>query len=638
MQILEIVLYGYNGKVRRLPFSTGSVNIITGRSKSGKTAVGDIIDYCLGGTSCNIADGVVRETVAWYGLLLQMATERIFVARKNPDLGQQTTTACHIEIGERIEIPPTCDFTVNANTGNIEEILSSRIGISENLHKPTEDESRAPLSANIRHALFYCFQSQDEIAAKNFLFHRQSEDFITQSIKDTLPYFLGVVSEQALALETERGILKRKLVIAKRKIAENTALVGGGTERAVQLISEARRVGLFDKNASIDLSDYNAVCQLLNDAVQWTSVGAPTLGMDRISELQASLAQVDAEIDDIDYRLEEAKRFLLVTNDYTAEVRHQKLRLESIGLFEALDFNPNYCPFCSGVLEHPLPGVESMKQAILDLNQTIENVSREYPKLTGYIDSLQQLKQQKKEISARLKAEIDGLYEQQNAANQIKDLNARRAKVVGRISLWLESACNNIDSELQMREVELIQSRLDEIEELLSAEMIEERKQSALSRMQVDMSAWAKELGLEHSNCPYRLDLNKATVVVDKVDRPVPLKQLGSGSNWVGVHLITYFALHKFFVENNRPVPRFIFIDQPSQVYFPSETDEQRTDWEEVSKIYRFITERVREFEGELQVIIVDHANLNEDDFRNNTIASWLARDDSLIPSDWINT
>ena len=183
-----------------------------------------------------------------------------------------------------------------------------------------------------------------------------------------------------------------------------------------------------------------------------------------------------------------------------------------------------------------------------------------------------------------------------------------------------------------------MQTRLDEIEELLSSEMIEERKQSVLSRMQVDMSSWAKELALEHSNCPYRLDLNKATVVVDKVDRPVPLKQLGSGSNWVGVHLITYFAIHKFFVENNRPVPRFIFIDQPSQVYFPSETDEQRTDWDEVSKIYRFITDRVREFEGKLQVIIVDHANLNDDDFRNHTIASWLSNDDSLIPSDWIDS
>ncbi len=71
MQILELVLYGYNQKVRHLPFKLGQVNIITGRSKSGKSAVGDIIDYCLGGNSCNIADGVVRENVAWYGLLLQ---------------------------------------------------------------------------------------------------------------------------------------------------------------------------------------------------------------------------------------------------------------------------------------------------------------------------------------------------------------------------------------------------------------------------------------------------------------------------------------------------------------------------------------------------------------------------------------
>ena len=49
MQIRELVLYGYNGKVRHLPFALGKVNIITGRSKSGKSAIGDIIDYCMGG-------------------------------------------------------------------------------------------------------------------------------------------------------------------------------------------------------------------------------------------------------------------------------------------------------------------------------------------------------------------------------------------------------------------------------------------------------------------------------------------------------------------------------------------------------------------------------------------------------------
>ena len=106
------------------------------------------------------------------------------------------------------------------------------------------------------------------------------------------------------------------------------------------------------------------------------------------------------------------------------------------------------------------------------------------------------------------------------------------------------------------------------------------------------MTDWAKALQLEHCDNPYRLDLNRVTVVVDKPERPVPLKQLGSGSNWVGVHLISYFALQQFFINANRPVPRFLFLDQPSQVYFPSELDEKQIDWNEVNKMYQFIIDR----------------------------------------------
>ena len=158
MQILELVLYGYNQKVRHLPFKLGQVNIITGRSKSGKSAVGDIIDYCLGGNSCNIADGVVRENVAWYGLLLQFEKERVFVARKNPDKGQQTTTTCYIEVGASLEVPEQCNFSPNTNVSGIEEALTRRIGISENLNTPPEGQSRLPLAANIRHSLYYSKQ------------------------------------------------------------------------------------------------------------------------------------------------------------------------------------------------------------------------------------------------------------------------------------------------------------------------------------------------------------------------------------------------------------------------------------------------------------------------------------------------
>ena len=636
MQIRELVLYGYNGKVRHLPFALGQVNIITGRSKSGKSVVGDIIDYCLGGDSCNIADGVVRDNVAWYGLLLQFEHERVFVARKNPDKGQQTTGVCYIDIGEKIEVPDNCDFSSNTNVSGIEESLTRRIGISENLNTPPEGQSRLPLAANIRHALYYCFQGQDEIAAKNFLFHHQSDDFITQAIKDTIPYFLGAISEEALTLENERSILKRKLTLEKRKLEENRYLMGGGSERAISLIGEARQAGLIDASTQIDYQNYREMYSVLQTAMNWSpSMIGSNSGMDRLTFLQSKLQEIRDEFDEIGISLDNARKFVGETAGYSGEAQHQKMRLESIGLFEQLTFNPGKCPLCSGTLEQPLPSVEMIKASIVNLDKSIANVTREQPKLRAFISDLEREREKKQEEIKALEAEIDGLYQQESERARLRDINARRGKVVGRISLWVESVENDTESEKQEQIVKRIEGRIKEIDDILDRDSVEERKQSALSRIQEDMTKWAKALQLEHSDNPYRLDLNKVTVVVDKPERPVPLKQLGSGSNWVGVHLIAYFALQRFFVNANRPVPRFLFLDQPSQVYFPSELDEKQIDWNEVNIMYQFIIDRTIELNGKLQVIVVDHADLKEDSFRQFICENWWPIDKNLVPSDW---
>lgn len=636
MQIRELVLYGYNGEVRHLPFALGQVNIITGRSKSGKSVVGDIIDYCLGGDSCNIADGVVRDNVAWYGLLLQFEHERVFVARKNPDKGQQTTGVCYIDIGEKIEAPDNCDFSSNTNVSGIEESLTRRIGISENLNTPPEGQSGLPLAANIRHALYYCFQGQDEIAAKNFLFHHQSDDFITQAIKDTIPYFLGAISEEALALENERSILKRKLTLEKRKLEENRFLMGGGSERAISLIGEARQAGLIDASTQIDYQNYREMYSVLQTAMNWSpSMIGSNSGMDRLTFLQSKLQEILDEFDEIGISLDNARKFVGETAGYSGEAQHQKMRLESIGLFEQLNFNPGKCPLCSGTLEQPLPSVEMIKASIVNLDKSIASVTREQPKLRAFISDLEREREKKQEEIKALEAEIDGLYQQESERARLRDINARRGKVVGRISLWVESVENDTESEKQEQIVKRIEDRIKEIDDILDRDSVEERKQSALSRIQEDMTKWAKALQLEHSDNPYRLDLNKVTVVVDKPERPVPLKQLGSGSNWVGVHLIAYFALQRFFVNANRPVPRFLFLDQPSQVYFPSELDEKQIDWNEVNKMYQFIIDRTNELNGKLQVIVVDHADLKEDSFRQFICENWWPIDKNLVPSDW---
>lgn len=514
-------------------------------------------------------------------------------------------------------------------------MITRRIGISENLHTPPEGQSRPPLSANIRHALYYCFQGQDEIAAKNFLFHKQSEDFISQAIKDTIPYFLGIVNEESLALENERSILKRKLVLEKRKLEENRALMGGGSNRAISLISEARQAGLIDNNSSIDYQDYKSMYSLLKSILDWKPSRNVSSGMDRLTYLQSLLEDYRQELEEIEQSLYNAKSFSGETTEYKDEVVHQKIRLESIGLFEQLDFNPGVCPLCSGELNSPLPGVEMIKKSILNLDKSIANVTKERPKLRAFIDGLEKEQEQKRETIKGIEAEIDGIYYQEQEAQRIKDLNSRRARVVGRISLWVESVETDTDSEKQEQIIKKLQNRLSEIDEILDVNTLEERKQSALSRIQVDMTAWAKQLQLEHSDNPYRLDLSKVTVIVDKPERPVPLRQLGSGSNWVGVHLITYFALQKFFINANRPVPRFLFFDQPSQVYFPSERDEKKTDWNKVNEMYNFVIERTTAEHGKLQVIIVDHADLLDEKFQKLIIEDWWDDKNNLVPKSW---
>lgn len=635
MQILELVLYGKNGKKRTLSFNLGKVNIIPGESKAGKSAVGDIIEYCMGGNSCNIAVGVVRDNVEWYGLLLQFDLNRVFIARKNPDPGRQSTSFCYYEVGTDIESPEKADFASNTNTDGIEELLTKQIGISENIHMPEDDESRDPLEANIRHALFCCFQSQDEVTARNHLFHRQSEGLpITNAIRDTMPYFLGAVNEDAVLLATERRAKDRELRMLTRQVAEAESITGAGSEKAIALLVEAEAVGLAHDTDGLDKNDFGALYAFLK-GIKLVTQREPSGVMDRLSSLQIQLREKEDELGELQDSISEARSYLTEASGYKGELEHQKIRLESIGLFEKLNFVPGKCPFCSGDLNPEPPGVTKLKESIRVLDQSINRVEKERPQLRRFIDQQEEkIGTLKAEISV-IKAEIDGTYTQMQDADQIHDLNDRKAKVFGRISYWLENVELADDTAEAKKRIKELEDRIAEIDAILSNDSVKDRVASALAVIQNDMTAWAKELEMEYAGSPYRLDMGKVTVVVDH-GRPIPLKEMGSGANWLGSHLITMFGLHKYFINNNRPVPNFLFLDQPSQVYFPEgSTADEDMDIQAVTKVFKFIRERIAELDGKMQVIVVDHAKLDDAEFSAETIEDWKYTGLKLVPTDW---
>ena len=72
LQIRTLVLYSRRGEIRELPFNLGGLSVLTGASKTGKSAIIDIVDYCTGRGECNVADGVIRKYVGWYAILFQL--------------------------------------------------------------------------------------------------------------------------------------------------------------------------------------------------------------------------------------------------------------------------------------------------------------------------------------------------------------------------------------------------------------------------------------------------------------------------------------------------------------------------------------------------------------------------------------
>jgi uncharacterized protein YydD (DUF2326 family) len=80
------------------------VNIITGASKTGKSALIHITDYCLGRKKSRIP-GVIQKNVSWFGVQLIRKGERLFVARRNPDPGKLSSEDVYIEKGINIKVP-----------------------------------------------------------------------------------------------------------------------------------------------------------------------------------------------------------------------------------------------------------------------------------------------------------------------------------------------------------------------------------------------------------------------------------------------------------------------------------------------------------------------------------------------------
>jgi len=648
-QIKEIVFYGHSGEIRQLKFASGELNIITGASKTGKTALIAVLEYCFGGDECHIPHGIMRRAVAWVGVRLKVSEGEVFIARRLPVQGRDSSSDVFYSVGNRITLPRIDQLKQTTNQESLKGLLAAHAGIGENRHDPPPGQTRRPLQAGISHALIYCFQHQTEIDSNRYLFHKQTEQWLPQAIKDTMPYFLGAVSDDYVTRMNELRRLRRELSQFQRKLEEFEAVRGQGFTMAQRLLEEATDLGLqIDQPLPDTLDACLEVLRNLNEKSSYSEDDEITVEGDEFRRLQSERDEITHELRIVRDQYEVAKTLAADRRGYSDEAQAQRLRLKSIELFNAQDDDlqsRNNCPLCHSSLadSETAPSINEIQESLGRLDSQIKQVEDR----TSQMDAVMtRLEAKQADIKSQLRdnqEKLEAIQRENIRLQEYRDRNARRAHIAGRISLYLDSVSPIDDGSELKRHIEDLQMQVSNLEQELSDDNVEERVQSALSFISHNMNRWASQLELEHSEYPLRVDHRRLTVVADSIDGPIPMDRMGSGENWVGYHLIAHLALHLWFIERHRPVPSFIFIDQPSQVYFPEDEDWQRQengtevigeDREKVKRMYKLAYDTVKDLSGQLQLIVTDHANINEPWFQDCVIERWR-EGEKLIPPDW---
>ncbi|HBU97101.1 DUF3732 domain-containing protein [Thalassospira lucentensis] len=637
--IKAIIIYSHNGKIREIPLRENGLNIITGKSKTGKSAIIDIIDYCLGRGAFNVAEGVIRQKVSWFALHLIRDQEEVFVARNNPGPGASVGAEVYLRRGKLESYPKLDELQKNITADALQKFITQFAGIIENEHRP-ETGTRRPLSANISHALFMCFQKQNTIASQDQLFHRMNEDFLPQAMKDTLPYFLGAVDEEHFLLLVEQEEVAKLLRTKEAAAAKVISTLDISKTRISRLINDAKRLGLLEQHIQPDQEDIIDHLKSLAEFRFDDPAYIPDFG-ETISELRFQEKNIQQTLGQLNHDIRAAKEFLSDQTAFSREASEQASRLKAIGLFKNEPENPDVCPICESTLSSPTPTVKEISQSLSEIEIHLREVHKESPHIQKYMGDVEGRILEQTEKLRGVQSELRRVIVEDERLRSIQNQLIERARFIGRLLAFLELVEPDAETEDLDGEISSLRQRLEALRSRINSDDTTAKMEAALNLIGKQMTSYSNKLDLEHSGSALRLDIRKLTVVADTDDGPIPLNRMGSGENWVGYHVLTHLSLHWWLRKRHRPVPAFLVFDQPTQAYYPSDIVDgsieqiaRDDDRRAVQSLFELMKKACEDIEHPFQLIVLDHAHLRDEWFGKSIVEEWRG-DKALIPAVW---
>lgn len=630
--IKAIVIFNKNGEKRLVPLEQG-VNIITGESKTGKSALVEIIDYCLCSTRCTIPKGKITEFSYLYSLVMDIDDNTYVIARYNWDDGGKMHFSKeangfeynNLELSYFKEKPALpCKDVQN----EIECALGLYV---TNMTTDTEQKGK---KASLRNMVSYLFQHQNLMASKFALFYRFSDFYKRKDVIEQFPVFAGMISQEYYSDLIQLNNLNAEL---KQKYKKQKA-----NEKSTAYIKENLSPLLRDYFALLeqDFDSKMPVQKMLKIASELPEFDDSQLfGENKITE---HYSRLNSELENL--RNEEREVLLKIKNidnasDAGSSFTEMLKDLKQQTSIAEIETDKYTCPLCG----HECQEIAENDSKLIEATEWLDNELQITEKYTAdFSEDVRKLKEAHSKIDEKIRDVWRQIKTIEEKFISSKALVSKREKVnyaKARIALYAEMISSGIFETVD-DDIEDLKEKIARLEEKIKGFDVDKKMLKAENFLSNNMNRLSLTLDFEEEYRPIDLNFGLIDGSFDiyqhqKSNENIYLYEMGSGANWVSCHIALFLSfLHYFAAQENSPMPLVMFFDQPSQVYFPQDTDKRditQADLLAVDKMYKTIFDEINYIgkdTGRLpQIIIVDHVdgdNLEcKEEFNNYVRCNW---------------
>lgn len=643
-------------EIRIISFELDKVSVITGGSEKGKSAIIAIVDYCLGSSSCRIPTKIIRDKSAFFGVLIELENNsQLLLARKEPG-DEQVSNEMYLKEGSNIIVP---DFMLsNCHTNDVKNRLNNIAKLSDQSTNTGGEKSAFDSRPAFRDLTSFLFQPQYIIANQSTLFYRADSFTHREKLRNIFPYIFKAVNNEYLELQAELRDIDKQISNIEKELEKRKKYSNKWLGELKGYFMQAKEFGLLRKHNYPDESwkneEYLDVLrdiqqEVKNNIIPLTEIDNIVTTSNRLSDLTNKELELAYSINELKHRQELIRKLLDSNRDYRENLLNQDKRLKSASWIEKLiKKHEDNCPFCGSDTDNAkkiINGLLRTKNSITDkglkLNDNYSVLSGEFKKISGDLsETVNQLNNVRKEIEL-LRTESN------EESSTLQTLNAIY-QFAGKVNAEIQNYdyINN-DNDL-FGELDSLESRKATINKSINADTIRTKTERAKRKIAESIKFYADIFKAENRNEAIEFNEKELTVsFIPKTGRKESLYEIGSGHNYLAYHLATLIALHEFFLDNSfHPVPNFIILDQPTQVYFPESSEDEGTnniiadDIERVKRIFQVLQAANERTKGRLQIIVLEHVGSEawKEFPAIEKIKRWRSDeiDNALIPSNWI--